>query len=198
MTEHPGGAVIELTYLFVDIRGSTTLAEGMSPGAFASLVNRFYEEATRVLVKSEAFIDKFVGDEVMAVYLPVFCGPNHALAAIEAARGLLTATGQGVPGRLPVGVGVNTGTCYFGTVKGVDGTFADFTALGDPVNVCARLAGRAGPGEALISEASCAAAGIDLSACEARNLELKGKAEPTPVRVMRADSPVAGPGDRGS
>jgi len=176
----------------VDIRGSTTLAERTSPDVFAALMNRFYTDATRVLVKSEAFIDKFVGDEVMAVYLPVFCGPNHAFAAVEASRQLLEVTGREVGGHLPIGVGVNTGVCYFGTVKGVEGTLADVTALGDPVNVCARLAGVAGPGEALVSEAACAASGLDLSDCEARSLALKGKSDPTSVRVLKGASPLPG------
>lgn len=175
----------------MDIRGSTTLAEEMSPEVYAALMNRFYTDATRVLVKSEAFIDKFVGDEVMAVYLPVFCGPNHAFAAVEAGRQLLEVTGPESGGGLPIGVGVNTGVCYFGTVKGVEGTFAYVTALGDPVNVCARLAGAAGPGEALVSEAACAAAALDLSGCEARSLALKGKSDLTSVRVLKATSPVA-------
>jgi len=162
----------------------------MAPESFAALMNRFYRDATGVLVESGAFIDKFVGDEVMAVYMPVFCGENHALAALTAARGLLKATNHdgagGVP--LPVGVGVNTGSCYFGTVRGIDGTFADVTALGDAVNVAARLSSASAAGEALISESTCAAAGMSLAECECRCLELKGKSEATNVRVVRADS----------
>lgn len=192
MTEHPGGAIIELSFLFVDVRGSTTLAEGMSAAEFARLMNRFYEIATRALVRSEAFIDKFVGDEVMAVFMPVFCGTNHAQAAIEGARQLLAATAPSTGGEpaLPIGIGVNSGTCYFGTVKGIDGTFVDFTALGDPVNVAARLAGAAGAGEALISEATCTSAGVDLRDCEFRSLALKGKSEPTGVRCLTRSSPA--------
>jgi adenylate cyclase len=181
--------VIDLSFLFIDVRGSTSLAEGVSPDAYARLINRFYEDVTRVLVRTEAFIDKFVGDEVMAVYLPVFCGPNHARAAVESAAELLGAMQQTrSEGTLPVGVGVNSGTCYFGTVKGVDGTLADWTALGDPVNVAARLGAAAAAGEALISEATCRAAGIELSDCESRSLALKGKSEAVTVRVMRAES----------
>lgn len=164
----------------------------MPADVFARTMNEFYRVATRVLIKNNAFIDKFVGDEVMAIFLPVFCGPNHALAAIEAARGLVEVTAHGEMGRLPLGVGVNTGQAYFGTVKGVDGTFADVTALGDPVNVAARLGGAAAAGEALISAATCKAAGVDLPGCEPRMLALKGKSEPTGVSVMRAGarSPV--------
>lgn len=170
------------------MRGSTTLAEGSDPGEFARLINRFYETATRTLVRSGAFIDKFVGDEVMVVYLPVFCGPNHAAAAIEGAKGLLTAMGETGDGTapLPVGIGVNSGTCYFGTVKGMDGSLVDWTALGDPVNVAARLAGAAAAGEALISEATRLSSGAEIAGCEQRVLALKGKNEPTEVHCMRA------------
>jgi adenylate cyclase len=160
----------------------------MDPAQFARLMNGFYATATRALIRSGAFIDKFVGDEVMVVYLPVFCGANHAKAAIEGARELLLATSAAPgPQSLPVGIGVNSGTCYFGTVAGTDGTLADFTALGDPVNVAARLAGAAAAGEALISEATREAAGIDIAACERRSLALKGRSEPTEVHCLRAD-----------
>lgn len=159
----------------------------MDPARFAQLMNAFYATATRALIRSGAFIDKFVGDEVMVVYLPVFCGENHAKAAIEGARELLLATSSAGQQSLPVGIGVNSGTCYFGTVAGTDGTLADFTALGDPVNVAARLAGAAAAGEALISEATRAASGMDIPGCERRSLALKGKSEPTEVHCMRAD-----------
>jgi adenylate cyclase len=87
---------------------------------------------------------------------------------------------------LPIGVGVHTGAAFFGTVTGAEGTFSDFTALGDNVNIAARLASNAGPGEALISDAACAAAGLDLGRLERRQLDLKGKSEPVGVCVMRA------------
>ena len=188
MVEHPGGAIIELSFLFVDVRGSTTLAEGVSPTEFARLMNGFYEAATKALVSTDAFIDKFVGDEVMAVYMPVFCGPNHARAAIEGARRLLAATAsvESADGALPLGIGVNTGTCYFGTVKGIEGGLEDWTALGDAVNVAARLAGAAGAGEALVSEATCALAGLQFEGCEHRTMVLKGKTEATNVRCLTA------------
>jgi adenylate cyclase len=165
----------------------------MSAADFGRLINRFYAAATGVLIKTDAFIDKLVGDEVMAVYLPIFTGPNHARAAVEAAIELLKTTGHGTGEGpwLPVGVGVHTGVCYFGTVQGVDGTFADFTALGDNVNIAARLAAAAQPGEALISAAACAAAGVDLSVHESRELVLKGKSEPVAVRVVRIPTPSA-------
>lgn len=172
----------------MDVRGSTTLAESMRPTDFSQLMNRFYAVATDVMVKTDALIDKLVGDEVIGLYLPGWAGPNHARLAVKAARDLLHATGHGTPHGpwLPVGVGVHTGIAFVGTVSGTEGTVTDLTALGDTVNIAARLASTAGPGEALISHATYAAAGVDLGDLEQRQLELKGKSQPIGVHVLRA------------
>jgi adenylate cyclase len=84
-------------------------------------------------------------------------------------------------------VGVHTGIAYVGTVSGTEGSVQDITALGDNVNVTARLASQAGAGEALVSEAACTAAGLDLRSAEQRQLLLKGKSEPVPVRVLKEE-----------
>ena len=174
--------------LFADVRGSTGLAERMSAADFSRLMNRFYAAATDALIKTDAMIDKLVGDEVVGLYIPLLTGPNHARPAVQGAQDLLRATGHGRPGGpwLPVGVGVHTGVVYFGGVSGADGTVSDWTALGDHVNIAARLASQAGPGEALISDAAYAAAGLDLGHLEQRQMELKGKHEVVGVRVVRA------------
>jgi len=153
---HPGGAEVELSLFFVDVRGSTRLAETMTSFDFGRLMNRFYRVATGALIDTDAFIDKLVGDEVIGLYLPLFTGPQHARPAVESARRLL----QETSGWLPIGVGVHSGTAYVGTVAGAEGAVTDVTALGDNVNVAARLASAAGAGEGLISEASCTAANL--------------------------------------
>lgn len=188
--KYPGGAEVELSMLFVDVRGSTSIAERMSAADFSRLMKRFYAMATDVLIRTDAFIDKLVGDEVIGLYFPLFTGPNHARAAVSAAQELLRVTGHRDRGGpwLPVGVGVHTGAAFVGTVEGVEGTVNDVTALGDNVNISARLASKAGPGEALISEAAYVAAGLDLGILEQRQLELKGKSESVSVRVMRAST----------
>jgi adenylate cyclase len=187
---YPGGVEIELTMLFVDARGSTSLAEKMSATEFSQLLKRFYHVATDVLTKTEAVIDKLVGDEVVALYIPGITGPHHARKAIEAAQDLLRVTGHGDPAGawLPIGVSVHTGVAFVGNVSGVDGVVHDFTALGDNVNITARLASKAGAGEALISDATYAAAGLNFGELEQRQLELKGKSEPVGVRVVRVES----------
>jgi adenylate cyclase len=179
-----GGAEVELSMLFADVRGSTGLAETMGPGAFQNLLGRFYREATNALVARDGIIDKFVGDEVVGLFLPVLAGQDHAAHAIEAARDLLRATGHGSEGGpwIPVGAGVHTGLAYVGTIGD---TVTDFTALGDSVNVTARLASAAGAGEILVSSASAEGAGLGES-LETRNLTLRGRTQPLEVRVLRA------------
>lgn len=182
----PGGTELEISMLFVDVRGSTRLAEEMTATDFSRLMNSFYRTATDVLIETDSVIDKLVGDEVIGLYLPLFTGPNHARPAILAAQRLLEVNGQAEKDtRLPIGIGVHTGIAYVGTVSGADGTVSDITALGDNMNVTARLASMAGPGEALITESAFAAGGVDLGDLEPRRLELKGRNEPVSARVLR-------------
>jgi adenylate cyclase len=185
--DHPGGAEVVLSMLFADVRGSTTLAEQMSALEFSRLINRFYGIATDVLVSSDALVDKLVGDEVIGLFVPGFAGLEHARRAIQAARSLLQLTGHDDRKGpwLPVGVGIHTGLAFVGVVGGSDGNPTDFTALGDNVNITARLASAAGTGEILISDAAYTAAGIDLGELEHRQLELKGKSALTGARVLR-------------
>ena len=186
--EHPGGAEVTLTMLFADVRGSTTLAEKMTAREFSQLINRFYKLATHVLIQTDALVDRLLGDEAIGLYVPGFAGPEHPRKAVEAARELLRLTGHNdAKGPwLPVGVGIHTGPAFVGVVGSEEST-ADFTALGDNVNITARLASQAEAGEILISDASYSAAGLDLHGLEHRHLELKGRSEPIGVRVLRGD-----------
>jgi adenylate cyclase len=187
--EHPGGVELELTFVFADVRGSTSLAESMSPAAFRDLMNRFYDTAIRLFTRSDAFIDKVVGDEVVALYLPAFAGDDFTERAIADCRELLAATGHGAPGEpwLSVGIGIHTGEAFVGSV-GPTGGHTDFTALGDAVNVAARLTSMAKPGEILASEAACRAAGLDPpSDATWRTLELSGRK--TPIRAVSLGAP---------
>jgi len=184
--EHPGGAEVTLTMLFADVRGSTTLAEQMSAREFSQLINRFYTVATHVLIQTDAMVDRLMGDEAIGLYIPGFAGPEHPRKAVEAAQELLRLTGHhdSKGPWLPVGIGVHTGPAFVGVV-GDEGSTADFTALGDHVNITARLASQAGAGEILISDTTYSAAGLDLEGLEHRQMELKGKGEPVGVHVLR-------------
>jgi adenylate cyclase len=182
-----GGAEIELTMLFADVRGSTGLAEGMTATEFSALLNRFYRVAVDVLIDADAVIDKFVGDEVVALFLPGLAGPQHARRAIEAAAALLRATGHEDTPWLPIGVAVHTGRAYVGAI-GVEGQFTDFTALGDAVNSAARLASLARAGETLVSEDAARASDLDTTGLIRRVVELRGRSEPMTVYVAPASA----------
>jgi adenylate cyclase len=182
-----GGAEIEISLVFADIRGSTALAEKMSPREYSELINAFFCTASDVICRSDGIIDQLVGDEAIGLFIPSFAGPEHAKSAIAASRALIRAMAEvSVDGySLQIGIGVHTGVTFVGSV-GSAGTFTDFTVLGDAVNTTARLASAAGPGEILISESALAHAGMRLLDAERRQLDLKGKAEPMEVAVIRA------------
>jgi adenylate cyclase len=190
LERNAGGAEIELSMLFADVRGSTALAERVGTRAFTDLLNRFYREAVSIVIDLDGLVDKFVGDEVVALFAPGWAGQRHADHAIQAADALLQATGHGATTGaggpwLPVGAGVHTGVAYVGVV-GLAGTVTDFTALGDPVNATARLASAAPAGTTLVSRDAAVSAGLDPTGLEATPLELRGRAEPLLAYALSA------------
>ncbi len=174
------GAEVECTLLFADIRGSTRLAETMPARDFRRVMDQFYATAVAVLTDHDAFVDKFVGDEVIGIFIPTLTEGAHARRAVDAGLELLRTVARQVGA--PIGIGVNTGVAFVGAVGTED--HVEFTALGDPVNVAARLASVAGPGELLMSTATARAAGLMDAPVERRVLELKGKSEATDVLVL--------------
>jgi adenylate cyclase len=183
LKKRPGGAEVEATFLFADVRGSTALAERVGAEEFRGLMARFYAEAAAAVDVRNGIVDKFAGDELVALFIPGFAGPDHAADAVDAARELLIRTGheEGAPW-LPVGAGVHVGNAYIGTVGEEEAL--DFTALGDPVNAAARLAAVARAGEILVSTTAAAAAGLETEGLETRNLELRGRSETLEAVVM--------------
>lgn len=183
--DHPGGAEVEMTFLFADVRGSTSMAESVSPTRFTETMNQFFSAANRVLIGSDAYIDKLVGDEVVSFYMP-YLGSGNSLRAVMAAKDLLIATGhQDLEGPwLPVGVGVNTGVAFIGSVGTPEGR-TDFTAMGDVVNLTARLSSLAESGEILIGTLAWAETGLADETAERRRLQVKGKSEPIDVYVLK-------------
>jgi adenylate cyclase len=183
LSEHHGGAEIECSLMFADVRGSTTMAEDMRPSQIYTLMDRFFDAAARVLVEHDAIVDRFVGDQAIGIFVPALAGPNHAARATQAAQAVLAATGHGVGAPwVPLGVGVSSGVAFVGSVG--SGSHVDLTALGDPVNVASRLASAAAPGEVLVTLDAATAAGLDVSGLERRDLALKGKTVSTSVVVL--------------
>jgi adenylate cyclase len=180
LASHHGGAEIDCTMLFADIRGSTTIAEGMSSTAYRELLDRFYTVAASVVFDHEGTVDKFVGDELVAMFFPLLSGDRHATCGVEAAKDLLRATGHtNAEGPwVPIGAGVHTARTWFGAVG--QGSHIELTMLGDAVNVASRLASRAAAGEILVTSDAAASAGLDPT-LERRSLDLKGKSFATEV-----------------
>jgi adenylate cyclase len=180
LASHHGGAEIDCSFLFADVRGSTALAESMSSTQFRALLDRFYTTATQVVFDYDGGVDKFVGDELVAMFYPLLTGERHAERAVAAAVALLRATGHADRDGpwVPIGAGVTTGPAWVGAVG--EGSHTELTALGDTVNTAARLASAAARGEALVTVQAAKAAGLDPQ-LERRNLDLKGKARATEV-----------------
>jgi len=178
-----GGAEIEVSLLFADVRGSTTLAEGMAPAQFRDLMSRFYSTATKAVFDADGGVANFVGDGLVAMFYPLLSGERHAARAVEAAVALLRATGhEDANGPwVPIGAGVHTGLAWVGSVG--EGPRTELTVLGDNVNIAARLATTAGAGEVLVTTDAATAAGLDPK-LERRRLELKGKQELTEVVTL--------------
>ncbi len=179
------GAEAEMSMLFADIRGSTTLAEKLSPAEFSSLINRFYSVTSDILAMENGFLEKLAGDQVSAFFVPGLAGKNHFEHAYNAARRILEATGhKDVNGPwVSVGIGIHIGKTFFGSVGNKDG-LTDLAFLGDAPNTGARLASAAKAGEILISEPIAEKLKLDTSNLENRQLTLKGKTEEVNVWVV--------------
>jgi adenylate cyclase len=183
-----GGHEIRTGVLFADIRGFTPFSEEKGPTAAADLLSRFYELASEVLTEDDALVE-LVGDQVMALYLPIF--PSLTKRSPEAMVNAARRLRRSVAGRedlLPVGVGLHIGTCSVGNVG--KGGEKDFTAVGDVVNTAARLQSHAGAGEIIVSSEIHAEARAALGDAKPTTLTLKGKERPFAAFVLPANSAV--------
>ncbi|HTX94479.1 MAG TPA: adenylate/guanylate cyclase domain-containing protein [Mycobacterium sp.] len=171
--------------LFADVRNSTALAETLSPGEMAAVLNRFYSKLTQVIVQ-HGIVDKLIGDAVMGLYFaPLTSNGRYVDSMVSDAQAILRAQGRGTPDgtQLEVGIGLDVGPAYVGIVG--DGEIRDFTAIGDVVNTASRLQGAATGGQIVMSEAVARIASVDGG--ELVVLDLKGKAEPvTALRITIA------------
>ena len=181
----PGGAEVDVAVLFADIRGSTALGERVQTADFAELLNRFYATATDVLLRHDGLIDKLIGDEAMALFIPGVAGRDYRRRSVAAALELLREVGYGSEAGpwLDIGVGLNAGVAYVGNVGSA---VVDFTALGDPVNVAARLQSAARPGQLVVAADLCPGLDRLLPGGLADAVELRGREAPVEVLVAQA------------
>ena len=172
----PGGMTMEVGVMFADLRGFTRISEQSDPEQVSVLLRRFYACAEDALFP-EAVIDKLIGDEVMALYLPIYGQIDEpATMMLEHARNLLAKVGYGGSEGpfVEVGIGIDYGEAFVGNV-GKRSLF-DFTAIGDVVNVASRLQGEARGGEILASERL--AQRLAEPPGERLEVQLKGKERP--------------------
>jgi adenylate cyclase len=200
--ENPGGAKVQLSMVFTDVRDSTRLAEELELEEYVGRMNRFYAETTAVFVETDGFMMDVVGDEVFALYPAGFSGTTEnddvgvgegelierrqhiaARKAVDAARRLI-AKGRGGAGAFSFGIGVHTAEVFIGTVRGAEEGINDVRVWGPEVIKTARLSSVAEGGEALFTEAACVAAGLDLEIPDRRELRLKGIRDTVQVRVL--------------
>ncbi len=177
--EKLAGVRKEISVLFADIRGYTSLSEDTPPETLVALLNRYLELATQAIRVCEGTVDKYIGDALMALFNAPTDQADHAERAVWAAIAL---QGSVVRVNLPdgrkasFGVGVNTGEAVAGYIGTPD--LMSYTAIGDAVNVAARLQASAGPGEIVISEATYQRV-RDVFAVERLGpLEVRGRREP--------------------
>lgn len=187
-----GGFEAEAGIVFADARGFTSLSETIPPTEAAALLNRFYEAATKILVRHDGIVD-IVGDGVMGIFWPLVVDGDPCEQMAAAGEEVLRALGFGSDEEpwLAVGVGIDFGRVYIGNVGGRE--VRDFTALGDAVNTAARLQGAAAPGQILMSERVYEGVAGLYPDAEAVELELKGKSQPVAARLVNVDAlrPVA-------
>lgn len=186
MRKEAAGVEVELSLLFADVRGSSTLAQNCSTAEFKALIQRFYQATSEVLIRHNAMVNRLMGDQVIGLFVPRFAGSGHGKVAIAAALDILRATGHA--GRegpwVPVGIGVHTGLAYVGAV-GTGSGVNEIAVLGNAPNLAARLSSQAGEGEVLVSEAAVESAQLALERIETRQLDLKGISGTTMARVLR-------------
>jgi adenylate cyclase len=190
----PGGITTEVGVMFADLRGFTTRSESITPQEASALLRRLYSVAEDVLFP-EALIDKLIGDEVMALYLPIFVTTSAwrpddedrrtvANVMLDHSRRLLEGLGYGSRegAALHLGIGLDYGEAFVGNIGG--GTaVSDFTAVGDVVNTAARLQACASSGEVMVAERL--ARFLDEPAGPLEHVTVKGKHEPVAAQRVR-------------
>ncbi len=176
-----GGIEIDIGVVFADVRASTALGEQSDATAFAERLNDFYAAATKVLIHNEGIVDKLIGDEVMGLFIQGVAGPDYRRkAAIAALQLAAKVTG------LPVGVAANAGVAFVGNVG--SGTVLDFTALGDAVNVGARLQAHASPGEVVLAATLYPLIEAEYPGGRADRIAIRGREQQIDVVVLTSSA----------
>jgi class 3 adenylate cyclase/uncharacterized membrane protein YqjE len=191
-----GGDLAEVTVLFADLRGFTPFSEKTSPDRVVAMLNQYFGQAVPVLLANGGTVVQFVGDAVMALFNAPARQPDHALRAARAALGMqevIEALAEREPDWPRFRVGVNTGPALIGNIGSDE--FRNFTAIGDTVNLAARLEQEvAEAGQVVLGPATHAAIADLAVARRLEPIEIKGKRHPVAPWVLERlrDDPSAG------
>jgi adenylate cyclase len=142
-----GGEKEEITVLFSDIRGFTTISENMKPERLVHFMNEYLSEMTRIILKHRGVVDKYIGDAIMAFWGAPIKTKNHAEIACEASLDMLVELRklneklqkEGYP-QIKIGIGINSGDAIIGNMGSYERF--DYTAMGDTINLGSRLEGQ--------------------------------------------------------
>jgi len=180
-----GGEQREISILFADIRGFTTMSEKLEPSQVVGILNQYLDGMTKVVFKYSGTLDKFTGDGMMVFFNAPSLQDDHAQRAVRAAVEMQEQARQTSKARgdsewaVEYGIGITTGEAVVGNIGSADRH--DYTAIGDTVNLAARLEGQAGRGQILISERTCQQAQDIIEARPLEPIKVKGKEEPVVV-----------------
>jgi class 3 adenylate cyclase len=183
----PGGGARQATVLFADIAGYTSFSEGREPEYVVQVLNEFFEEAEPIVRRSRGYLDKYIGDCIMAVFgVPLDSGAADTIRAVTCAVELQELVNdpdrlffRGEAEKLRIQIGMHSGPVVAGNLGG--SRRMDFTEIGDTVNVAARLEGVAGPGEIIISGATRSHLDDRFALEERTPAKVKGRTEPIPI-----------------
>ncbi|HPT46165.1 MAG TPA: adenylate/guanylate cyclase domain-containing protein, partial [Candidatus Rifleibacterium sp.] len=189
----PGGEKKELTVMFTDLAGFTTISEKLAPEQLTELMNEYLDEMTRILFAYGGTLDKYIGDAIMGFWNHPTAQPDHAQRAVECAISMQRKLAelrqkwlsQGLP-KVEVRAGINTAVCMVGFI-GSD-IQMNFTCLGDGVNLASRLEGANKAYNTLMMISDTVHAGIDKKLISTRFLDflaVKGKNKPVEVYEVR-------------
>ncbi|MGI5285903.1 adenylate/guanylate cyclase domain-containing protein [Nonomuraea polychroma] len=187
-----GGELKELTALFADLKGFTTFSEKVTPGEIVEMLNRYHTVAVPCILNNGGTVVQFVGDAMLALFNAPATQPGHARAACKAALEMQRAAAEvaeemawkrvdDVPWPT-FRIGVNTGPALVGNIGSPE--LRGFNAMGDCVNVAARLEGIAEPGTVVIGETTLNQLGRGAKVNPLGRLSLKGKEEPVAAYVL--------------
>ena len=181
----PGGRQVEISVLFADIRGFTTISENLAPSEVVEILNLYLESMEDVVFKHGGTVDKYTGDGMMVLFGAPLEQPDHAERAVRAALAMQAAAAEVSACReegaceIAYGIGLATGPAVVGHIG--SSRRLDYTAIGDTVNLASRLEGQAPPGTIWINQTAYEAVKEIAEVERLRPVQVKGKVRPVPV-----------------